>query len=118
MVRRNFTQGLWRGLRRRCPNCGEGRLFAGFLKVRATCEACGHDNGRYRADDAPPYFTILIVGHVAIAPLLAFPFIWTWPVGYVLLATLPALVLFTLALLPLVKGAVLGAHWAVEAGRS
>jgi uncharacterized protein (DUF983 family) len=108
--------GLRRGLQRRCPNCGEGHLFAGYLKVRPHCEACGHNNGAYRADDAPPYFTILIVGHLVVGPLLAFGFIITWPAETVLAVTLPALFLLTLAVLPLVKGAVLGFSWAADLG--
>ena len=47
--------GLQRGFRRRCPNCGQGRLFKGYLKVNPTCPSCGHANGLYRADDAPRY---------------------------------------------------------------
>src|SRR5579862_1826697 len=75
---RNIFTGITRGLARRCPHCGEGRLFRGYLKVEPTCEVCGHDNGAYRADDGPAYFTILIVGHLLITPLAAFPVIWTW----------------------------------------
>jgi uncharacterized protein (DUF983 family) len=110
-----FLTGALRGVRRRCPNCGQGRLFAGFLRVEPVCPACGHENGRYRADDAPPYFTILIVGHLVIAPMLMFSFIWKWPIGWVLLMTLAPLALITVGLLPLVKGAVIGAQWAMYA---
>jgi uncharacterized protein (DUF983 family) len=108
-------QGLARGFRRRCPNCGEGRLFKGYLAVQPTCPACGHDNGQYRADDAAPYFTILVVGHLVIGPILIFPFILTAPLGLVLGTTLPALAVVTLALLPVIKGAVIGGLWAVRA---
>jgi uncharacterized protein (DUF983 family) len=108
-----FFQALLRGARRRCPDCGEGRLFDGYLKVRPVCDACGHENGRYRADDAPPYFTILLVGHLVIAPMLAFSFIWAWPVEWVLATTLPTLLAITLLTLPRVKGAVIGAQCAV-----
>ena len=111
-----FLQALARGARRRCPECGEGHLFAGYLKVQPVCEVCGHDNGRYPADDAPPYFTILLVGHLVVAPMLIFPFIWQWPAGLVLAITLPVVVVLTLTLLPLVKGAVIGGQWAI--GRS
>jgi uncharacterized protein (DUF983 family) len=111
---RSFIQALARGACRRCPECGQGRLFQGYLKVQPVCEDCGHENGRYRADDAPPYFTILIVGHLVIAPMLAFPFIWRWSVWHVLALTMPVLAGMTLLVLPLVKGAVIGAHWAVE----
>lgn len=104
--------GMKRGVLRRCPNCGEGKLFAGYLKVAPVCGCCAHPLGEYRADDAPPYFTILIVGHLVIAPLLAFPFILSWPIGWVIGTTLPALFALTLALLPVVKGAVIGFYWA------
>lgn len=60
---------LWRGARGRCPACGEGRLFAGYLKPVDRCEACGTEFGRIRADDAPPYFTIFIAGKL-IAPFV------------------------------------------------
>src|ERR1700721_2429514 len=108
---RSLLIGLRRGLTRRCPACGAGRLFTGYLAVEDTCPACGHDNGQYPADDAPPYFTILIVGHVVVAPALCFSFIWTWPAGWVLAVTLPLIMAATLLLLPRVKGAVIGVHW-------
>ncbi len=112
LPKRSFWTGFKRGLSRHCPNCGKGKLFAGYLKVAPVCSACGHQNSLYRADDAPPYFTILIVGHVVVAPLLAFGFIETLPVETVLAVTLPVLTVITLALLPRVKGAVIGAQWA------
>jgi uncharacterized protein (DUF983 family) len=108
-----FLRGLFLGARRRCPECGEGKLFRGYLKVQPVCEVCGHDNGRYPSDDAPPYFTILIVGHLVVAPMLVFPFIWQWPAWLVLSITLPILLVLTLLILPRVKGAVIGGHWAV-----
>ena len=64
-------QSLARGFRCRCPSCGEGQAFRAFLKVRDNCEVCGEDFSHHRADDAPPYFTIMIVGHI-IVPLMVF----------------------------------------------
>ena len=109
---RSFGEGFWRGFAGHCPNCGEGRLFAGYLKVEPRCEACGHDLSAYRADDGPAYFTILIVGHLIVAPMLCFSFIWTWNVWLVLLLTLPPILISTLLLLPRVKGAFIGGQWA------
>lgn len=103
--------GLKRGLHRRCPNCGEGRLFRGYLAVEPHCPVCGHDNGAYRADDGPAYFTVLLVGHLIVAPMLIFPFIRTWPVLTSLSVMLPPIVLATLVLLPLAKGALIGFQW-------
>ena len=110
--------GLLRGFQRRCPNCDKGRLFRGYLKVEETCPVCGHDNGQYRADDAGPYFTVLLVGHLVIGPLLFFPFIWKAPIGLVLASTLIPIAALTMALLPVVKGAVIGAQWGMRTGRS
>lgn len=112
---RPFGEGFRRGLGGRCPNCGEGRLFSGYLKVEPRCEACGHDLSVYRADDGPAYFTILIVGHLIVAPLLCFSFIWTWSPALVLALTLPPILIATLVLLPRVKGAFIGGQWATGA---
>ena len=113
---RSTWMGLMRGLSGQCPNCGRGRLFRGYLKVRSDCSACGHANGAYRADDGPAYFTILIVGHLVIAPVLAFSFIRTAG-PWVLVATiLPTLAVVTLILLRLTKGGLIGVLWATKAG--
>ncbi|CAN5621352.1 DUF983 domain-containing protein [soil metagenome] len=114
-AKRSASEGFKRGLQRRCPNCGEGNLFRGYLKVQSTCEACGHDNAAYRADDGPAYFTIVLVGHLVVAPLLCFPFIWQAPVAFVLPFTLSLVTLATLALLPVVKGAFIGVQWSARA---
>lgn len=110
----SFLTGLKRGLLHRCPNCGDGRLYMRYLKVDPECEVCGHDLADYPADDGPAYFTILIIGHLFVAPLLLFPFIWKAPVGLVLPLTVLPLAALTLALLPRVKGAVIGALWAIK----
>ncbi len=106
--------GLTRGVRHRCPNCGEGRLYRGYLKVEPVCEACGHELGSYPADDGPAYFTILLVGHLVVAPLLLFPVIWEGPPLIVVPVCLTTLATLTLLLLPRVKGAVIGALWAIR----
>jgi uncharacterized protein (DUF983 family) len=110
----SIWQGVERGLRGRCPNCGEGKLFRKYLKVQSPCTVCSHDNARYPADDAPAYFTILIVGHLVVAPLLIFKFISVWPVGLVLGLTLPALAVLSMLILPRVKGAIIGLQWALK----
>ena len=110
----SILTGLKRGLLHRCPNCGEGHLYVRYLKVDPDCEVCGHALSDYPADDGPAYFTILIVGHLFVAPLLLFPFIWQAPVELVLPLTVLPLAALTLLLLPRVKGAVIGALWAIK----
>lgn len=113
---RSALLGIKRGVRRLCPHCGEGALFMGYLKVRPVCPACGHDNGHYRADDGPAYFTVLIVGHLFIAPVLFLPFIRDWSPALLCATTLPALAVLTLALLRVAKGGLIGVLWSTRAG--
>jgi uncharacterized protein (DUF983 family) len=103
---------LRRGLRRYCPRCGIGRIFMGYLSVNARRGNCGLDLASFRSDDAPPYFTILVVAHV-VAPLMlllersAHPAEWVHAVIFV-----PLTLGLTLALPPRIKGAVIGWQWA------
>lgn len=54
----------------RCPRCGRGRLFAGFLTVARSCGACGLDFTRFEAGDGPAVFVILLVGAIVSAGAL------------------------------------------------
>lgn len=112
--RRPFVASMRRGLRGNCPACGKGPLFWAYLKVEPTCHSCGHDLARYPADDGPAYFTILLVGHLVIAPLLLLPVIWQASALITVPATLIPLALITLALLPRVKGAFIGLLYALN----
>lgn len=109
---RAVKPALKRGWRRRCPNCGEGALFDGFLKVRHTCPSCDEDLSHQRADDGPAYLTILIVGHV-MAPLLHILYA-KFRLEPLVLASILSVVCVGLALylLPRIKGAMVGLQWA------
>jgi uncharacterized protein (DUF983 family) len=112
--KRPLLTGIGRGLARYCPNCGNGRLFDGYLRVRPICERCNNDNDRYPADDAPPYVTILLVGHIVVAPMLMLHVIRIWPVWLSLSIFCSLVLLVTLTLLPFVKGGVIGACWSLD----
>ncbi|MEI7931814.1 MAG: DUF983 domain-containing protein [Alphaproteobacteria bacterium] len=103
-----------RGAAFRCPQCGKGNLFRKYLKVQETCPICGHDNAQYPADDGPAYFTILIAGHLFVAPLFLAPFILKWPLLWVASVLAPSVMIIALFLLPRVKGAVIGLMWAIR----
>lgn len=112
MQARPVWRALRRGAGRKCPSCGRAGLFAQFLKVRDACAACGEELHHHRADDAPPYFTIFLVGHLILPPVmwletLVRPAIWVH-----LALWLPLAVALTLLLLPTVKGAIVGLQWA------
>ncbi len=105
-----------RGLRLRCPACGHGKLLRGYLSPADACTACGEPTGEVRADDAPAWATILLVGHL-ISP--AFFLFATQDAGaswmaFILIASL--VVGLTLFLLPRMKGLFVGVIWASRAG--
>jgi uncharacterized protein (DUF983 family) len=102
---RSKRLSMSRGFKQKCPSCGEGALFGKYLKVNAACPSCGEELHHHRADDAPPYFTILIVAHVIGAGIL-------WTVHW--LIWMPLLLVMCLWLLPRVKGALIGLQWALR----
>jgi uncharacterized protein (DUF983 family) len=108
-----LASSVFRGVKGRCPACGQGRLFWKYLKVCGRCEVCDHDLSRYPADDGPAYVTILLTGHLVVAPMLLFPIIWRSNPLYSLPIILSALAAFTLAALPRVKGAWVGLMYAL-----
>ena len=67
----NVKTVLWRGLCKRCPQCGKGKLFTGYIKQNDECSECHEPLADLRADDAPPWLTILVTGHL-LAPLILF----------------------------------------------
>lgn len=104
-----FGTAVLRGLRRHCPRCDSRTLFLGYLKVRPRCPVCAADNGQHRVDDIASYFTILLVGHLVVAPTLAIPYFWNLPLWASMGIILTGVAAITLALLPFIKGGVVGA---------
>ena len=111
-ARPNFWLGVKRGACRRCPACGVGKLFRGYLSVVETCAACGNNNEQYPSDDFAPYLTIFLVLHV-LTPLFIFADrYWNYPLWIEFTVTIPVFLVATLAVLPFAKGAVIGFAWA------
>ena len=110
---RPVRPALWRGWKRRCPNCGQGPMMKSYLKVRETCPVCDQELGaHHRADDGPAYLTILIVGHI-MAPAIIWAFTTFRPEPMVLASTFTVgCVALSLYLLPRFKGAIVGLQWA------
>lgn len=109
---RDMNESMRRGLMNSCPNCGKGRIFAGYLTVVRECSECGEPLGEYRAADGPAFFTICIVG-LLLVPLLGFTYVVfePEPVTLILIVTGISVVL-TLVLLRYVKGTYIGYLWA------
>jgi uncharacterized protein (DUF983 family) len=95
--KRDLWSSLKRGFRGRCPRCGEGKLFRGFLKVDNRCSVCGLDFTPHRADDLPAYLVIVIVGHIVVPTALLIETDYSPPVGLQLAIYLPLTVVLSLA---------------------
>ena len=65
-----LSQTVMRGLGCKCPRCGEGKLYAGFLSLRPNCEACGLDYAFIDAGDGPAVFIIMIAGFIVVGAAL------------------------------------------------
>lgn len=111
---RDWPAAVWRGAKGRCPACGKGKLFAKYLKVADTCHHCSEDLSHQRADDAPAYFTIFIVGHVVAGGALSLEQTMAPPTWVHAALWLPLTLLLCLWLLPRIKGALVGLQWALR----
>ncbi len=103
---------LLNGLRCRCPQCGEGALFTRYLKVTDQCPVCEEELFHHRADDGPAYLTILLVAHIIGFAIHIMWVVWRpepWVMATVLSVGAVAL---SLALLPRLKGMIVGIQWA------
>ncbi len=104
----SLGRAIGRGLACRCPACGQTRLFQGYLTVTPVCAECGAPLGLARADDAPPYFTILVVGHLVVPLMFLVDRSYT-PALWVMSAIfLPLTLVLSLALLRPIKGGTVG----------
>jgi uncharacterized protein (DUF983 family) len=111
---RDGWQALKRGCFGRCPSCGKGRMFRAFLKVADHCPGCGEELHHQRADDAPSYFVILIVGHLVVPLIFTVETAFTPPYWVHAALWLPLTVALSLVLIQPIKGAIVGLQWALR----
>lgn len=106
---------MWRGLRGLCPACGAAKLFARYLRQVESCAACRESLGHIRSDDAAPWLTILVVGHIVVPLMLSVERYTQWP-DWVAMIVWPLVALaLVFAVLPRAKGLLLSIIWATRA---
>ncbi|MDB5659036.1 MAG: hypothetical protein JWS10_1651 [Cypionkella sp.] len=102
---------FYRGLLGKCPKCGKGKLFDGYLSVQGSCSFCGEPLAIYRSADGPAFFTTSIVGLLLI-PVLGLSYVaWRPEPQTLLIWTTIIIAILTLVVLRLVKGAFVGLLW-------
>lgn len=110
-----FVASLMRGLARLCPRCGQGKMFSGYLSVRHDCGSCGMEFEPLRSDDAPPYFTLFIVGHVMISLYVAAWRLLDVPLWAQAVFWCGTTLVLSLVLLPFIKGGVMAVIFTTKA---
>lgn len=111
---RSVGTAIKRGLKSRCPNCGEGKLFKSYIKSADECAVCHTEIHHHRADDFPPYLTIFIVGHIVITLVMLVEARWDLSTWTHLALWVPLTVCLSLAMLQPLKGGVIGMQWALR----
>jgi uncharacterized protein (DUF983 family) len=106
------------GLACRCPRCGEGRLFRGFLDLRPRCETCGLDYSFADAGDGPAVFVILIAGFAVAFAALITEFTIHPPMWVHLVIWLPLTLGLSLGLMRPLKGVLLAAQFVNKASEA
>ena len=107
-----------RGILGRCPCCGEGKLFRAYLKQVDNCSVCGEAFGHIRADDAAPWLTIILVGHIFVPLMLVFVAFSTMPSWESAVIWSVIFVGLSLAILPRAKGLFIAILWLTGAGEA
>jgi len=106
------------GIRCRCPRCGDGALFDGFLTVRPVCSACGLDMAAADSGDGPAVFIIFIVGPVVTGLALWVEVTFSPPYWLHLVLWIPAILGGSLALLRPFKATLIALQYRHRASDS
>ncbi|GLQ10793.1 membrane protein [Devosia yakushimensis] len=103
------------GLLCRCPRCGQGKLFKGYLKVAPVCSACGLDLAFADSGDGPAIFVIFLVAPLIVALALVVGAMFNPPPYVHLILWIPATLILSLALLPPFKATMVALQYRHDA---
>jgi uncharacterized protein (DUF983 family) len=103
------------GLCGRCPRCGDGRLFQGFLTVAPKCEVCGLDFGFADSGDGPAVFVTLIAGFLVVGLALIVDMTWEPPIWVFMVVFIPLALVVCLGMLRPLKGVLIALQFKNDA---
>jgi uncharacterized protein (DUF983 family) len=109
---RKTTTAIWRGLKCRCPQCGQGWLFHHYLEQVEHCAVCGEPLAYYRVGLILPLLVITVVGHVIGFVMLEMELRGAGSPLVYLYVLVPLAIIVPMAILPSCKGAIIGLLWA------
>jgi uncharacterized protein (DUF983 family) len=106
------------GLRCRCPNCGEGQVFQGYLKFKTRCAACDADFSIADAGDGPAFFVMFAALIVIVPSAMIFELAFSPPAWVHALIWPPVTFAFCIALLRPFKATLFALQWKNKAGEA
>jgi uncharacterized protein (DUF983 family) len=99
------------GVKGRCPRCGEGALFKGFLALEQRCDACGLDYGFAESGDGPAAFIMMIAGAVVLGSALIVDAYYEPPLLILAAIFLPLMLIVCLGLMRPAKGLLIASQY-------
>jgi len=112
---RPVFRSLLRGIRRRCPQCGQGNLLTGYLAPAKDCVNCDEDFSGISADDGPAWATLLVLGHVVVPLMLFLGRDDDIPIWVAIAILVMVMLIGVYLVLPRAKGAFIALIWATGA---
>jgi uncharacterized protein (DUF983 family) len=107
----SLASTLAAGLAGRCPACGRGKLFSGYLTLAPRCSVCGLDYSFAEAGDGPAVFVILITGFIVVGAALFVEMAYAPPYWLHALIWGPLAILLPLLLLRSFKGVLIALQY-------
>ena len=107
----SLASTLAAGLAGRCPACGRGKLFSGYLALAPRCNGCGLDYSFAEAGDGPAVFVILITGFIVVGAALFVEMAYAPPYWLHALIWGPLAILLPLLLLRSFKGVLVALQY-------
>ncbi|MFV0279995.1 MAG: DUF983 domain-containing protein [Rhodoblastus sp.] len=99
----------------RCPRCGEGRMFKGFITIADKCDNCGLDLKFADAGDGPAIFVMLIAGFIIVGAALWLEVTYEPPMWVYAIVFLPLTLIVCLGMLRPLKGVLVSLQYANKA---
>lgn len=104
------------GLKCRCPRCGKGKMFSGYLKVASSCSNCGLDLSGENAGDGAVPFIILLIGAIGVGLGAFLELKFSPPIWVLIAIVFPVVIGGTLAVMQPVKGILIALQYKNSAG--
>lgn len=103
------------GMAGRCPRCGEGKMFKGFITIADKCDHCGLDYKFADAGDGPAIFVMLIAGFIIVGAALWLEVSYEPPMWVYFVIFLPLTLIVCLGMLRPLKGVLVALQYANKA---